>query len=71
MRAVEKRLRERIKYLEVELGEVTVDRQKFRDYFSSKLRWFITLMGENKYADTAPMIEDLAKLLQRVKWFTW
>ncbi len=71
MRPVERRLRDRIKFLEEDRKEVYEDRQKFRDYFSTKLKWFIDLQGKGSVAHSGSMIENLAKLLQRVQRFSW
>ncbi len=67
----EGKLRSEIKHLQAELASCREDRQKFRDYFSVKLRYFINLLADKQYASSAGMVEDLAKLLQRVKWFSW
>ena len=71
MKIVERRLRIKIKFLEQELEKTQEDRQKFRDYFSQKLKYFINLTGKNEYALSASMIENLAKFFQTVKWFSW
>ncbi len=71
MRTVERTLRNRIKWLEKENEEIKEDRQKFRQYISEKMRYFIKLTGKNEYALSPSMIEDLAKLLQKVRWFSW
>lgn len=71
MRAVEKRLRLRVKGLEADLEEVRQDREKFRTYFSNKLKWFIEIHGKGNNASSAFMIEDMAKFLSKVKWFYW
>ncbi len=67
----EGKLRSEIKYLQAELASCREDRQKFRDYFSGKLRYFITLLADKRYTPSAWMVEDLAKLFQRVQWFSW
>lgn len=71
MRAIEKNLRERIKFLEKELEEVKQDRQKFRDYWAHKIRWFIEIHGKGSHPDMTWLIEDMAKFLARVKWWYW
>jgi len=71
MRAIEKRLRERIKWLEKDRENIFVDRQKFRDFCAEKLRWYIELKGKGQAGSTSWMIEDMAKLFQRVEWFHW
>ncbi|KKL15422.1 hypothetical protein LCGC14_2505770 [marine sediment metagenome] len=71
MKPIERTLRDRIKFLEEDRKEVYEDRQKFRDYFSAKLGQFIDLQGKGSVVHSGSMIEDLAKLFQRVQWFRW
>ena len=67
MTPIEKRLRERIKFLEKDREELRVDRDIYRTYFSEKLRYFISLLADKRYAPSAWMVEDLAKMLQRTQ----
>lgn len=70
MRAIEARLRQRIKDLEAELSECKVDREKFRDDLIRNLKSTIRLHGENKYWSTAVLIESFAKQISgKVRWY--
>lgn len=71
MRAVEKRLRERVKALENELAEVKDDREQYRGYWIGKMKWFLELHGNGKSPSLPWLIEDLAKLFNRVERFYW
>ena len=61
MRAIEKRLRERIKELEAKLSNVEADRNKFRRDTVNNLKSAISIHGDGKYWNMASMIETLAK----------
>jgi hypothetical protein len=70
VRAVEKRLRERIKDLEAKLSTVEADRQGFRDAITRNIREAIRIHGEGKYWNMASLIETLAKqIAQRERWY--
>jgi hypothetical protein len=71
MRAVEKRLRERVKVLEADVEELKADRELFREHFRERFRWWIKLLGENSTPVLPWLIEDEAKWLRRFKWFSW
>lgn len=71
MKAVEKRLRERIKSLEAELQEVKEDRDGFRTSYINLLRTTIRLHGENKYWNMASLIETLAKGIASRNYWYW
>ncbi len=71
MRAVEKRLREKVRELESELTTVKADREKFRKYWAHKFRWFIELQGKSSTPNMPYMIEDMAKFFQDVQWWYW
>ncbi|KKL13148.1 hypothetical protein LCGC14_2528640 [marine sediment metagenome] len=71
MKPVEKRLRDKIKWLEEDRVGICEDRKKYQEYISEKLRYFIKLTGKNEYALSSSMVEDISKLLQRVRWFYW
>lgn len=71
MRAIEKRLRERIKALEKELEEVKRDRQKFRDHFGERFKWFIKLLGEQKSPNLSWLIESDAKFMAYAERWWW
>jgi len=71
MRAVEKRLRERIKRLEREKSEVEGDRDLFREHFARRFRWWIKLLGEQSGPDLKWLIEDDAKEMRNMKWWSW
>jgi hypothetical protein len=71
MRAVEKRLRERVKELEAELNKVKEDREKFRAYWVRVMKWMIQLQGKGETPSVSWFIEDLSKLLNRVSQWYW
>lgn len=71
MRAVEKRLRERIQYLEETKAEVQADREKLREHFATRFRYWIQLMGEQKTPSLPWLIEHDAKTLANLKWWSW
>lgn len=71
MRAVEKRLRERIKELEKQLETVEADRAKFREHFSRRFRWWIELAGKGQHPSVAWLIEADAKELYSLGYWWW
>ena len=71
MRAVEKRLREKIRELEKQMAEVEKDRAQFRESFAANLRDAIRVHGEGKTFNMSSLIETYAKQLQKVAWFCW
>jgi hypothetical protein len=64
MRAVEKRLRERVKELEAELNKVKED-------WVRVMKWMIQLQGKGETPSVSWFIEDLSKLLNRVSQWYW
>lgn len=71
MRAVEKRLRERIKLMEKDLEEIRVDRQHFRDQFIRRFKFWIECLGEGRSPNVSSVIESDAKFLHKVKQWYW
>ena len=71
MRAIERRLRERIKALEQQNHELTHDRELFRDHFSRRFKWWIQLMGDSKTPSLSWLIEADAKELRNFTWWSW
>jgi hypothetical protein len=78
MRAIEKRLRMRLKNaearvqeLQTELNEVRQDRQKFRDHFMQRFKWWIELIGSQQTPSLPWLIEDDAKELRKFQYFIW
>lgn len=71
MRAVEKRLRERIKYLEDKLAKVEADRDGFRESIASNLRQAIRIHGEGHYWNMPGLIETFAKQIAKREWWYW
>lgn len=71
MRAIEKRLRERIKQLEAELQETRDDRQLFRDHFARRFRWWIELIGSQSTPSLPWLIEQDAKEMRHMKYWCW
>jgi acetyl-CoA carboxylase alpha subunit len=78
MRAIEKRLRERLKEKDEELAELRIelktveeDRAKFRMYIAARLKSAIETHGKNQYWCMNGVIESLAKFMQTVKHWYW
>ena len=71
MRAVEKRLRERIKGLEAEVESIKRDREEYREHFKRRFKWWIELHGKQEKPSLTWLIEDEAKWLRRFEWFFW
>lgn len=71
MRAVEKRLRERIKELENKLQVVENDRRLFREHFVNRFKFLIQVLGENKNPCAKWLIEDDAAWLQEFEKWYW
>lgn len=71
MRAVEKRLREKIKELEKEITELKEDRNKFREDLVNNLKSAIRIHGEGKYWNMGSLIESLSKQIASKKWWYW
>jgi hypothetical protein len=71
MRAVEKRLRERIKYLETNQAEIDADRELFRKHFARRFRWWIELLGKGTTPSLPWLIEQDAKEMRDMKWWSW
>lgn len=71
MRAIEKRLRQRIRELEAELEKVKADRQGFRDAIISNLKKAILIHGQGQYWRMDSLIEILAKQIQARDGWYW
>lgn len=71
MRKVEKRLRERLKAAEKELSEVKADRERYRNFFKAKFKWFLEIHGKNQTANTEYMVQQFAEFFTRVDSFWW
>ncbi len=71
MRAIERRLRERVKALEKDLEEVRLDRDLYREHFHTRFRWWIELIGQQKTPSLSWLIESDAKWLQKFRWWGW
>jgi len=71
MRAVEKRLHDRIKALESHLANVRADRQQFRKAYSADFRWLIKIHGEGQHPEMKGYIETKAKELRNFEWWYW
>lgn len=71
MRAVEKRLRERLRAAQAELEKVKEDRAKFREFVGTNLRDCIRIHGQGEYRPMDQWIERFAKVLQRTEWWYW
>jgi predicted nuclease with TOPRIM domain len=70
LRAIEKKLRERIKQLEAEKQALEEDRRKFREHFENRFRWWLKLLGEGKTPSVSFLIESDAKVMATfVRWF--
>ena len=72
MRAVEKRLREKIVELERQISEKDKDLAEYHRHFQKRFRWWIELLGKGGTPSLPWLIEDDAKLFHRVKsWWWW
>lgn len=71
MRKVEKRLREKLKQKEMEIYELYTERERFRNHFRDRFRWYIKLLGNKEYPDMKSLVEAEAKFLQTVKSWRW
>ncbi len=71
MRAVEKRLRQKIKDLEQNLLEVESDRNLFRTFLARNIREAINIHGRSQYWNMVDLIETFAKQIAQVKWWYW
>lgn len=71
MRAVEKRLRERVKSLETELAEVTKDRDAFRTDFVYLIKESLRIHGTAKSWSMIYLIEWAAKSMAAKKYWYW
>ncbi|MGL5936229.1 MAG: hypothetical protein ACRCZI_11485 [Cetobacterium sp.] len=71
MRAIEKKLRERVQELEKELDEVKQDREEFRDHFAKRFKWWLELIGKQQAPPMTWLIESDAKWLRRFQWWQW
>jgi hypothetical protein len=54
-----------------EIQALAQDRQKFRDYWVAKMKWFIELHGKNQTPNMAWLVEDMARLMNRVERWFW
>ena len=77
--------KEKIKELKADLAHMRADRDHYRKmwdetsadlnilrgYFASKLKWFIELNGKGQTPSLTYLIEDLAKLFNKIKRFDW
>jgi hypothetical protein len=71
MRAIEKRLRERIKILDEENKKLRDDRQKFRNHFENRFRFWLKLLGEQSSPSVASLVESDAKFMANVERWYW
>ena len=71
MRRVERILRDRIKTLEKQNAALEADRQKFRQHFIRRFKWWLQLLGDSKTPNMAWLVEDDAKELQNFESWWW
>lgn len=64
-------LRARIKMLENQNAALEADRQKFREHFIKRFKWWIQLLGDSKTPSMTWLIEDDAKQLRRFESWWW
>jgi hypothetical protein len=70
VRKIERRLRDRIKFLEDQNKKLEDERDKHRIYWQGKMRWFLELLAEQKTPSMIWLVEDMAKHFQRCgKWY--
>ncbi|TKB81929.1 MAG: hypothetical protein E8D44_13215 [Nitrospira sp.] len=78
MRAIEKRLRARLRAKEAELltlrtdlDDVRQDRNELREHFKQRFQWWIKLLGEKGQPNMAWLVEQDALWLRRFQWWPW
>lgn len=71
MRAIEKRLRERVKELEAERDALKKDREEFRAHFIQRFKWWIELLGSQSKPNLAWLVENDAIWLRRFERWYW
>lgn len=64
-------LKRDLKRTKEELAEVQQDRKLFREYFLTLLKENISMSSKNHYYPATTMIEQLSKLMNRVKPWYW
>jgi molecular chaperone GrpE (heat shock protein) len=65
------RLKRELKELRERVEKVNEDRERYRNWFTGKLKWFLQLLGENKTPEMKFLIEDMSKLLSKCDRFYW
>lgn len=68
---INKELRKRIAVLERENLEMYHDRNKFRDYFVNKFKWFVELNGTEKTPNMTWLVQDMGRFLNKVNDWYW
>lgn len=71
MRAIEKRLRERIKELEANIKNLEMEQQQWRNWWAQDFRDQINLISKNQYWTPQMWVERLAKRLNNVERWWW
>jgi len=66
-----KGLRYRIIDLERKILDLECDLGQFRLWFSTTFKWFVEIHGKGTHPNMGWMIEDMAKLMTRVKRWSW
>ncbi len=64
-------LRKENQELQKSLVECNADLNRFREHASDRFKWWITLLKENKVPVVSWLIEQDAKFLTTVKYFSW
>lgn len=63
--------KEEIKYLQSEIEDLKKDREKFRDHFADRMKWYIKLLGEQKNPSMSWLVEAESKFLATVQRWYW
>ncbi len=71
MRKVERELRKRLRDLEAERDKIRADREKLREHFVNRFKWWIKLLGDSETPSLPWLIEDDVKWLRRMNTWYW
>lgn len=73
-KSVTQKLREakdEIKVLRSEIEDLKKDREKFRNHFVERMKWYIKLLGEQKTPNMSYLVEIESKFLATVQRWFW
>lgn len=64
-------LKQEIADLRKELEEVRSDRQRFRDHFSARFKWWLELLANGNTPNMEWLVKNDSQWLQNFKWWSW